>query len=533
MNNNGYTFKTATENWEFDQIAKLNYETFVEEIPQHTNNHNRLLVDRFHHENTYFICLQEEYVVGMIAVRCKRPFSLDEKISNLDEYLPKAKNICEIRLLSVKKEHRNGKIFQGLANQALRFGLRSGFDMAVISGVTMQYKLYEKLGFKPFGPLTGTEKAAFQPMYLTLDSFREKLNDLNLVQISKERNEVNLLPGPLKIRPIVHESFTAPAISHRSKKFMADFQELKRKLCEITRAKYVEILTGSGSLANDVIAAHLSLEKSKGLVLSNGEFGDRLIDQSRRAGLDYISYQLQWGDAFNYQKIEKIINENPDIKWLWAVHAETSTGILNSIEKLQRICLPRGIKICLDCVSSIGNVPVSLENIYLASCVSGKGLSSYTGLAMVFYNHHIFSAPDDLPRYFDLGFYASYKGVPFTISSNLVYALRASVENIDFPSVIQEKEFTGKLLRKKLREKKLKILAPDQAAFWPVINLIIPPQMNSELIGDILVKEGFLLSYRSEYLLKRNWIQICLMSDYSAAEIERLYHTICHLIIED
>ena len=94
-------FKIASEDWEFEQIHRLNYMTFVEEIPQHEQNASETLVDQFHEENTYFICLDDREVVGMIALRAKRPFSLDKKLENLDAYLPPGRSVCEIRLLSV------------------------------------------------------------------------------------------------------------------------------------------------------------------------------------------------------------------------------------------------------------------------------------------------------------------------------------------------------------------------------------------------------------------------------------------------
>jgi N-acyl-L-homoserine lactone synthetase len=84
---------------EFDQIHRLNYRTFVEEIPpQHPSNPEKLLIDKFHDENTYFICLDGTRLVGMVAVRGKRPFSLDEKVADLDAHLPTAASVCEIHL---------------------------------------------------------------------------------------------------------------------------------------------------------------------------------------------------------------------------------------------------------------------------------------------------------------------------------------------------------------------------------------------------------------------------------------------------
>src|SRR5216110_563252 len=90
-------FKFAAEDWEFEQIHRLNYKTFVEEIPQHLPSANQRLVDKFHAENTYLICLSGRRLAGMLAARGNRPFSLDQKLENLDSYLPPGRKICEIR----------------------------------------------------------------------------------------------------------------------------------------------------------------------------------------------------------------------------------------------------------------------------------------------------------------------------------------------------------------------------------------------------------------------------------------------------
>lgn len=164
-------FKLATEDWEFSQIHRLNYATFVEEIPQHSINTDQALIDKFHHENTYIICLDRSKLVGMIAVRGKRPFSLDSKLENLASYLPPGRRLCELRLLAVEKKYRNGWVFWGMGKLLAEHCLRAGYDLALISGTTRQQKLYRHLGFIPFGPLVGEPGTQFQPMYLSLEAF--------------------------------------------------------------------------------------------------------------------------------------------------------------------------------------------------------------------------------------------------------------------------------------------------------------------------------------------------------------------------
>ena len=167
-------FKIASEPSEFEQIKALNYKTFVEEIPQHEENEDQLLTDKFHDENTYLICLKHDKLVGMICVRSNRPFSLDGKVGTVERYLPfQGKKLCEIRLLAVDSEYRNGRAFLGVTQALIRFCLKSGYDAALISGTTREQKLYGQLGFQPFAYLTGDGNAAFQPMYLTKKTFDE------------------------------------------------------------------------------------------------------------------------------------------------------------------------------------------------------------------------------------------------------------------------------------------------------------------------------------------------------------------------
>jgi len=164
-------FKLANEPDEFDQIHQLNHRTFTGEIPQHPGNPTGRLVDRFHAENTYAICLDGRQLVGMVALRGRRPFSLDGKLPDLDSHLPAGRRICEIRLLAVEQPYRHSHVFPGLVLKVMEHFIREGFNLAIISGTVRQSRLYRHLGFVPFGPLVGTGEAVFQPMQLSLENF--------------------------------------------------------------------------------------------------------------------------------------------------------------------------------------------------------------------------------------------------------------------------------------------------------------------------------------------------------------------------
>ena len=80
----------------------------------------------------------------------------------------------------------------------------------------------------------------------------------------------------------------------------------------------------------------------------------------------------------------------------------------------------------------------------------------------------------------------------------------------------------GWSLARRLNSRVATILAPDPHASSAVITLVLPPEISSQKLGDQLQASGFLLSYQSEYLWRRNWIQICLMGDCSRQSLVAL-----------
>lgn len=48
-------------------------------------------------------------------------------------------------------------------------------------------------------------------------------------------------------------------------------------------------------------------------------------------------------------------------RWIWAVHLETSTGMLNDVPGLARLAREAGVQLCLDCVSSLFTLERALE----------------------------------------------------------------------------------------------------------------------------------------------------------------------------
>lgn len=512
-------FKVAHEPREIEQINALHYRAFVEEIPQYARNDELRHVDRFHDENTYIVALDDETVIGSIAVRGTRPFSLDAKLENLDQYLDAGYRYCEIRLLIVAKEHRAGNVLPGLIAGVWDWAMERGFDAALISATTRQLKLYRHVGFISFGPLVGTSEAPFQPMYLTYEAFRERARQLSSLFPAARGEMANLLSGPVSIHADVVAAFGDGPRSHRSPAFDDDLSRLKASLCALVNAEEVEVLVGSGTLANDAVAAQLSLLESDGLVVSNGEFGERLVDHASRAQLGFEHLGLNWGEPFNLDAIDR-----RNFDWIWIVACETSTGVLNDVAAVDEICRSRDAKLCVDAVSAIGAVPIDLSRAWLATGASGKALAAYPGLALVFHEQPI-GVSDTLPRYLDLGLYSGDR-VPFTHSSNLVRALRVAVERVDWPARFEQTAEAGAWLRRRLRREAFTIIGGRATTAPHIVTIALPANVQSAEAARTIERAGFLVGHASSYLRKRNWIQVCLMGEWQRDVLPELLRTL-------
>jgi aspartate aminotransferase-like enzyme len=335
---------------------------------------------------------------------------------------------------------------------------------------------------------------------------------------------INFLPGPVAIHDAVRRALAQPPVSHRGAAFMAEVAAIRRDLCRMTNAAHAEILLGSGTLANEAVAAQLSLLPGRGVVLVNGEFGARLAGQARRWRLAFSELAAGWGEPLPLAELRRTLETDPQIRWVWAVHCETSTGVLNDLEGLKTITADRasgGIALCLDGISSIGNVPVDLSGVHLATGVSGKGLASFPGLALVFHAEAIAPVPH-LPHYLDLGSYAHAESVPFTTSTNLVSALAASLARFARKDGFATRRSLAAWLRPHLEKLGFAIMAPEPIAAPMVLTLSPPPGVDALALGEALEDQGIWLSYRSGYLVKRNLIQVCLMGEHHRWEAEEL-----------
>ncbi len=336
--------------------------------------------------------------------------------------------------------------------------------------------------------------------------------------MEKNFSPINLTTGPVLIPDDVMEIFGRTPVSHRADDFVQAFKSLQHKICKATGAKNVVFMTGSGTLANEAMIAQLKISDKKGLILTNGEFGNRLLNQSEKQQLKFEVYRKVWGEEYQMQEVEKML-ATKDFGWMLFTYCESSTGCLADLPALTALGKKYNVKVCVDAMSAIGNIPLQLDGISLATCSSGKGLASIPGVAIVFTDTVLLPHPA-IPTYIDLGHYFHTSGIPFTISSNLIMALNKAVDySLRESRTKKIGELSKLLLEKILKVPGVKLINKDYR-FPTHITTIVPEGISSVVLGDAIKAAGVETSYNSGYLKERNQLQISIMGEHSEQDID-------------
>ena len=324
-----------------------------------------------------------------------------------------------------------------------------------------------------------------------------------------------LLPGPVALAPSVVAAFREPLLYHRAEDFLPRYEAVRAKLSALVGGKPVGIFVGSGTLANEAVAATLAADPMRdcGLVLVNGEFGQRLRKQAQQWGLSPRALTWAWGQPWNLADVEAALARMPG-GWVWAVHHETSTGVQNDLPALVALGRKYDVRVCIDAVSSLATVPVNLDGVYLASGASGKAIGSYAGLAFVFAEPDELAARElaNVPTYLDVAATVAGEGPRFTVPSPWVAALDAALDRLAQPAKrFAQIRSVGAYLRRLLREAELTPLAPDAIANPSLVTFAPPPGESAAEFVQRLLASGYQIAGQSGYLAERGLVQIAVM----------------------
>lgn len=246
-------------------------------------------------------------------------------------------------------------------------------------------------------------------------------------------------PGPSDVPPRVLEAMARPTVGHLDPYFLSLMDEVRDRLRQVfrTRNDMTLAVSGTGSAGMETVFVNLIEPGDTVLVGQNGVFGGRMADVAARCGAEVALVDAPWGQPIEPARIiEAIGKHRPKVVAL--VHAETSTGVAQPVDGLGDAIHDAGALFLLDCVTSLGGMPVEIDAWGVDAAYSGtqKCLSCPPGLSPVTLSPRAVARLEARTRkvqswYLDLSMVRNYWGgeraYHHTAPINMLYALHEAL----------------------------------------------------------------------------------------------------------
>ena len=193
-------------------------------------------------------------------------------------------------------------------------------------------------------------------------------------------------PGPSNPDPRVLRAMTCPMVGHLDPFFLSVMDENMNWLRQVYQTKnhHTVPMSATGSAGIETMLVNLLEPGDDVIVGVIGYFGQRVAEVASRTGANVRVIQAAFGEVIPPEKFEEELKKKP-AKLVALVHAETSTGALQPIEEVAEIAHRYGALIAIDCVTSLGGVPVKIDEwgIDAAASCSQKCLGAPPGMSPV------------------------------------------------------------------------------------------------------------------------------------------------------
>lgn len=198
-------------------------------------------------------------------------------------------------------------------------------------------------------------------------------------------------PGPSAVDPRVLSAMSHALLGHLDPVFLKVMDDVREMLRLVFRTSNSLTLAVSGTGTAGMEAAIVNaLEPGDRVVVGvAGYFGARMAEMARRAGAEPIVVETAWGSPIPPERIERALRAAPGpVKAVALVHAETSTGMLQPLDDIQRLAHAAGALVILDAVTSLGGVDLGVDAVggdRIDICYSGtqKCLGAPPGMAPI------------------------------------------------------------------------------------------------------------------------------------------------------
>jgi 2-aminoethylphosphonate-pyruvate transaminase len=144
-------------------------------------------------------------------------------------------------------------------------------------------------------------------------------------------------------------------------------------------------MQGSGTFAVEAALGTLIARSDKVLVPVQGAYCERIVKILTILGKAVVRYDLQEDQPVDPEQIANLLSADQALTHVALVHCETTTGLLNPLEKIAAVVERYGRQLIVDAMSTFGALPIDLRHTRAAAVISasGKCLEGVPGMGFV------------------------------------------------------------------------------------------------------------------------------------------------------
>lgn len=198
--------------------------------------------------------------------------------------------------------------------------------------------------------------------------------------------EFTLSAGPTAASPRTLAALGSPITYHYDPVFLEAFRRTEARVAELMRtASEIVLLQGEAVLGLEAAARSLVRPGTHVLNLVSGPFGKGMGYWLRDFGADVAEIEVPYNAAVDPAAVDRYLDEHPQTALVTAVHSETPSGTFNDCSRIGPIARARGVLTLVDCVSSLGGMPVDVDGWQIDVAVAGpqKCLGGPPGMSLI------------------------------------------------------------------------------------------------------------------------------------------------------
>src|SRR5829696_1104258 len=174
-----------------------------------------------------------------------------------------------------------------------------------------------------------------------------------------------LTPGPLTTSAAVKQAMVHDWGS-RDAEFIRINTMVLDSIVELAGAEGTHVtvpVQGSGTFAVEAMITSFVPKSGKLLVLINGAYGQRALKIAEIAGRATASLETPEDTPPDLPRLDRMLSDDKAISHVFAVHCETTSGILNPIAEVAAITARHGRHLLVDSMSAFGALEIDAGKI--------------------------------------------------------------------------------------------------------------------------------------------------------------------------